>query len=80
MLFSDIELSRRLERAEGLSSVRSAEARALLEWRLAYAAAAGCDVATMGALPGSASQRNAEREGFRIAYTRTKWRLPRGNA
>jgi len=24
---------------------------------------------------GSNSQRNAEREGFRIAYTRTKWRL-----
>jgi hypothetical protein len=29
----------------------------------------------MGALPGSSSQRNAERLGFRIAYTRTKWRL-----
>jgi len=29
----------------------------------------------MGALPGSASQRNAERNGFRIAYTRIKWRL-----
>jgi hypothetical protein len=24
---------------------------------------------------GSQSQRNAERKGFRIAYTRTKWRL-----
>jgi hypothetical protein len=23
--------------------------------------------------PGSGSQRNAERHGFRIAYTRTKW-------
>jgi hypothetical protein len=31
----------------------------------------------MGALPGSASQRNAERNGFRIAYTRIKWRLAR---
>jgi len=29
----------------------------------------------MGALPGSPSQRNAERQGFRIAYTRNKWRL-----
>jgi len=29
----------------------------------------------MGALPGSGSQRNAERHGFRIAYTRTKWQL-----
>jgi hypothetical protein len=29
----------------------------------------------MGAQPGSASQRNAERHGFRIAYTRIKWQL-----
>ena len=29
----------------------------------------------MVAAPGSASQRNAERQGFRIAYTRTKWML-----
>lgn len=49
---------------------------ALLDSRLRYAAEQGCDVATMGALPGSASQRNAERQGFRIAYTRIKWRLP----
>ena len=34
------------------------------------------DLAMMGAAPGSASQRNAERHGFRIAYTRIKWRLP----
>ena len=32
-----------------------------------------CDVALMAALPGSGSQRNAERNGFRIAYTRIKW-------
>jgi hypothetical protein len=49
---------------------------ALLESRLRHAAEHGCDIATMGALPGSASQRNAERQGFRIAYTRIKWRLP----
>jgi GNAT superfamily N-acetyltransferase len=48
---------------------------ALLEARLRYAAAQGCDIAMMGALPGSASQRNAERHGFRIAYTRVKWHL-----
>lgn len=48
---------------------------ALLDSRLRYAADSGCDVASMGALPGSASQRNAERHGFRIAYTRIKWRL-----
>jgi hypothetical protein len=46
---------------------------ALLEHRLRHAASAGCDLAVMGALPGSASQRNAERHGFRIAYTRVKW-------
>jgi GNAT superfamily N-acetyltransferase len=49
---------------------------ALLESRLRYAAARGCDIAMIGALPGSASQRNAERHGFRIAYTRIKWQLP----
>jgi len=47
---------------------------ALLEHRLRFAAARGCDIAFMGALPGSGSQRNAERNGFRIAYTRIKWR------
>jgi hypothetical protein len=35
----------------------------------------GCDLAMMVAEPGSSSQRNAEREEFRIAYSRTKWRL-----
>ena len=49
--------------------------RALLRSRLMYAAQAGCDLAMIGAEPGSASQRNAERQGFRIAYTRIKWRL-----
>ncbi len=48
---------------------------ALLESRLRYAAEQGCDIAMMCALPGSASQRNAERQGFRIAYTRIKWNL-----
>lgn len=50
---------------------------ALLDSRLRYAAEHGCTIAAMGALPGSASQRNAERQGFRIAYTRTKWQLVR---
>lgn len=48
---------------------------ALLEARLRFAAGEGCDLAIMGAQPGSASQRNAERHGFRIAYTRIKWSL-----
>jgi GNAT superfamily N-acetyltransferase len=47
---------------------------ALLDARLRYAAAQGCDLALMGAAPGSGSQHNAERNGFRIAYTRIKWR------
>ena len=48
---------------------------ALLNARLETAASSGCDLAMMVAAPGSASQRNAERQGFRIAYTRTKWML-----
>ena len=47
--------------------------RALLEERLRTAVRSGCGVAVMGALAGSGSQRNAERAGFRIAYTRIKW-------
>jgi Acetyltransferase (GNAT) domain len=50
---------------------------ALLDARLRYAAETGCDLAMMCALPGSRSQRNAERHGFRIAYTRVKWQLAR---
>jgi GNAT superfamily N-acetyltransferase len=47
--------------------------RALLATRLEFAASLGCTLAMMGAAPGSRSQRNAERSGFRIAYTRIKW-------
>jgi GNAT superfamily N-acetyltransferase len=50
---------------------------ALLDYRLRYAAERGCDIAMICAQPGSASQRNAERHGFRIAYTRIKWQLAR---
>jgi GNAT superfamily N-acetyltransferase len=49
--------------------------RALLEARMRYAADYRCDLAMIVAAAGSESQRNAERQGFRIAYTRTKWRL-----
>ncbi len=51
---------------------RGAQA-ALLAARLQYAAEQGADLAMMVALPGSQSQLNAERQGFRICYTRTKW-------
>ncbi len=48
---------------------------ALLDARLRAGVERGCDLAMMVAAPGSASQRNAERHGFRVAYTRTKWQL-----
>ncbi len=48
---------------------------ALLEARLSYALKNNCSIAIMDAHPGSQSQRNAEKNGFRIAYTRTKWKL-----
>jgi GNAT superfamily N-acetyltransferase len=51
--------------------------RALLAARLRFARDHGCRLAMMCAAPGSSSQRNAERHGFRIAYTRIKWRKPR---
>jgi len=43
---------------------------ALHHARLALARRSGCDMAAQGASPGSTSQRNAERRGFRLAYTR----------
>jgi GNAT superfamily N-acetyltransferase len=48
---------------------------ALLSTRLRYARDQGCDIAMVCTQPGSASQRNAERNGFGIAYTRIKWGL-----
>jgi GNAT superfamily N-acetyltransferase len=64
----------------GASTVPAARGRgvqlALLDARLRFAAARGAPLAMMVAQPGSGSQRNAERRGFRVAYTRTKWQLP----
>lgn len=48
---------------------------ALLRARLAHAATLSAELAMLVAAPGSASQRNAERQGFRPAYTRSKWQL-----
>jgi GNAT superfamily N-acetyltransferase len=63
----------------GASTIPSARRQgaqlALLAARLEYASARGATLAMMVAHPGSASQRNAERQGFRTAYTRTKWQL-----
>lgn len=46
--------------------------QALQARRLAEGAAAGCALAATECTPGSGSQRNMERAGFRIAYTRAE--------
>lgn len=43
---------------------------ALLEARVRYAHDQGCELLMVQTVPGSASQRNVERAGFRIAYTK----------
>lgn len=50
--------------------------RALLDARLTYAQARGCDLAMVQTAPGSASQRNVERCGFRLAYTKATMVCP----
>jgi GNAT superfamily N-acetyltransferase len=54
---------------------RKGAQNALLQARLQYAVDHGCTLAMMCALPGSQSQKNAQKNGFEIAYTRTKWHL-----
>jgi hypothetical protein len=49
--------------------------RALLGIRFRTAAESGCDLAMIVALPGQTSHMNAQKVGFRMAYSRTKWRL-----
>ncbi len=49
---------------------RSGLHRELIAARLNEAVAQGCDLATASTLPGSGSQRNYERLGFEVAYTR----------
>lgn len=48
---------------------------ALIAARIADAADAGCDAVSSQAEFGSASQRNLERAGLRVAYTKAVWRL-----
>ncbi|MBV9074274.1 MAG: GNAT family N-acetyltransferase [Acidobacteria bacterium] len=48
---------------------------ALMNARMCYAAEHECDLAMVVTLPGSESQRNAQRRGFQVAYTRIKWKL-----
>jgi hypothetical protein len=61
----------------GAATIPSARRRgaqlALLDARLAFASARGIELAMVVTQPGSASQRNAERQGFRPVYTRAKW-------
>ena len=49
---------------------------ALLHRRLADAAAAGAELATMVTQPGSTSMANALREGFALLYVRNVWEKP----
>ena len=61
--------------ASTIPSARNQGAQtALLAARLDHAAKHHCPLAMMATEPGSSSQRNGERQGFRIAYTRMKWR------
>ena len=46
---------------------------ALIRRRIADAAAEGCDLIAGQAAPGSSSQRNMERAGLRVAYTKAVW-------
>jgi len=43
---------------------------ALLQYRLADAARAGCDIAVVTTQPGSVSQQNVQRQGFELLYSR----------
>lgn len=45
--------------------------RAPIDARLRHAAESGCDLAMACTLPGTVSQRNYERCGFQVAYTKT---------
>jgi hypothetical protein len=51
---------------------------ALFRSRLEYGRRIGCDLAMVCTEPGSAAQRNAQRYGFQVAYSRTKWILEDG--
>jgi len=50
--------------------------KAFLEARLRAAQQAGCDLAVTLTMPGTISQRNAERAGFRTAYTKVVVKKP----
>lgn len=74
-----LNLSNGVALLAGASTIPSARRQgaqtALLEARLDFAAGLDIDLAMVVAHPASASQRNAERRGFRPAYVRSKWQL-----
>lgn len=60
-----------LNGASTLAAFRRRGAHSALHFaRLAHALSAGCDLARVVTQPGSTSQRNAERRGFQVLYTR----------
>jgi GNAT superfamily N-acetyltransferase len=61
LLFADSVIPAR--RRQGLHA-------ALIRARIARAIAAGCELASASTQPGSTSQRNYERQGFQVAYTK----------
>ncbi|HUJ40361.1 MAG TPA: hypothetical protein VLW54_07430 [Candidatus Acidoferrales bacterium] len=71
MTFAGLPLARRREAREGLCCLDTARNAA----RVAHGARAACGLAMTVTLPGSGSQRNCERAGFRVACTRTKFIL-----
>jgi GNAT superfamily N-acetyltransferase len=72
-LHSDVAL---LAGASTIPSARGQGAQlALMQARLRYAAEYGAELAMLVAHPGSGSQRNAQRHGFQVAYSRLKWQL-----
>ncbi len=74
-----VRVSERIAGLAGASTLPAYRGRgaqtALLDARLRFAARHDCDIATVTTLPGSTSQRNAQRHDFQVAYTRTKWML-----
>lgn len=62
----------------GASTIPSARERgaqnALVSTRMTDARAQGCTLAMIVTEVGSTSQRNAQRHGFSVGYSRTKWR------
>lgn len=69
-----VRLSDGIAQLAGAATARAYRRRgvqsALLAARLSDAAAAGCDLAVVTTAPGSTSQKNVQRSGFHLLYTR----------